>query len=109
MRLCSPFQTAAVLGGFLALTAGAPAGGPAPIRERLEGLVQAFPGTLGVAVRNLETGESFAVNGDARFPTARLIKVAVMLETYHQISEGKFRAETAVTLSESDKAGGEPE
>jgi beta-lactamase class A len=108
MRLRSLFQTAAALGGFLALTAGAPAGGPAPIRERLEGLVRAFPGTLGIAARNLETGESFAVNGDARFPTASLIKVAVMVETYHQIAEGKFRAETAVTLAESDKAGDEP-
>jgi beta-lactamase class A len=108
MRLRSLFQTAAALAGFLALTAGAPAGRPAPIRERLEGLVRTFPGTLGIAVRNLETGESFAVNGDARFPTASLIKVAVMVETYHQIAEGKFRAETAVTLAESDRAGDEP-
>src|SRR5258706_7064407 len=108
MRLRSLFQTAAALAGFLTLLAGAPAGGPDPIRERLEGLVRAFPGTLGIAARNLETGESFAVNGDRRFPTASLIKVAVMVETYHQIAEGKFRAETSVTLAESDKAGDEP-
>jgi len=108
MRLRSRLKTAAVLPGFLALLAGAPAGGPAPIRERLEGVVRAFPGTLGIAVRNLDTGESFAINGDKRFPTASLIKVAVMVETYHQIAESKFRAETAVTLAESDKAGDEP-
>ena len=108
MRLRSVFQTALAVAGFLTLLAAAPAGGPAPIRERLEGLVRAFPGTLGIAAKNLDTGESFAVNGDTRFPTASLIKVAVMVETYHQIAEGKFRAETAVTLAESDKAGDEP-
>jgi beta-lactamase class A len=31
-----------------------------------------------------------------------------MVEAYHQMAEGKFRAETAVTLAESDKAGDEP-
>ena len=108
MRLRCLFQTSAAAAGFLTLLGGAPAGGPAPIRERLESLVRAFPGTLGIAARNLDTGESFAVNGDTRFPTASLIKVAVMVETYHQIAEGKFRAETTVTLAESDKAGDEP-
>src|SRR6266478_1346646 len=105
MRLRSLLQTAAALAGFLTLLAGALASGQSPVRKRLEGLVQAFPGTLGIAVRNLDTGESFAINGDKRFPTASLIKVAVMVETYHQIAEGKFRAETPVTLAESDKAG----
>jgi beta-lactamase class A len=108
MRLRTHLKTAAAAAGFLAVLAGAPSGGPAPIRERLEGLVRAFPGTLGIAVKNLDTGEAFAVNGDQRFPTASLIKVAVMVETYHQMAEGKFRAETSVTLSESDKAGDEP-
>ena len=108
MRHRSLFQTAAAFAGFLPLAAGAPAAGPPPVQKRLERLVRAFPGTLGIAVRNLDTGESFAVNGDARFPTASLIKIAVMVETYHQIAEGKFRAETAVTLAESDKAGDEP-
>jgi beta-lactamase class A len=109
MRLPSLLQTAAAFAGFLGLAAGGPAAGPPPtIQERLEKAVRAFPGVLGISARSLDTGESFAVNGDVRFPTASLIKVAVMVEAYHQIAEGKFRAETAVTLAESDKAGDEP-
>jgi beta-lactamase class A len=108
MRLGSLFQTAGAIAGFLGLAAGAPAAGPPPLQERLEKAVRAFPGILGISARSLDTGESFAVNGDLRFPTASLIKVAVMVEAYHQIAEGKFRAETAVTLAESDKAGDEP-
>ena len=62
---------------------------------------------MGVAVANLDTGESVAVNGDMRFPTASLIKVAVMVEVYHQIAEGKLRRDTSVTLTDADKAGDE--
>ncbi len=108
MRLPSLLRTAGALAGFLSLAADVSAAGPAPVQKRLEKVVRAFPGTLGIAVKNLDTGESFAVNGDVRFPTASLIKVAVMVETYHQIAEGKFGAETAITLAESDKAGDEP-
>ena len=108
MRPPSLLQTAAAFAGFLGLAAGAPAAGPPPLQKSLEEAVRAFPGILGVSARSLDTGESFAVNGNLRFPTASLIKVAVMVEAYHQIAEGKFRAETAVTLAESDKAGDEP-
>ncbi len=91
---------------------GGPQGPPlstAPsVARRIERIVHAFPGTLGVAVRNLGTGEAFAVNGDVRFPTASLIKVAVMVEVYHQMAEGRIPRDKVVTLAESDKAGDEP-
>ena len=93
--------------GMLALALASPSGAQ-PLQQRLEKAVRAFPGTLGIAVKNLDTGESFAVNGDLRFPTASLIKVAVMVETFHRIAEGKLKADTTVTLSDSDKAGDEP-
>ncbi len=85
-----------------------PASGQPAIQKRVDRVVREFPGTLGVAVKNLDTGESFAANGDTRFPTASLIKVAVMVEVHHQVAEGKLRRDTAVTLKESDKAGDEP-
>jgi beta-lactamase class A len=108
MRLRSPFRTGAALAGFLSLAADVPASGPPAIQKRLDRIVREFPGTLGVSVKNLDTGESFAVNGDARFPTASLIKLAVMVEVHHQIAEGKLSRETALTLKESDRAGDEP-
>ena len=40
--------------------------------------VLAFHGEMGVFAKNLDTGETIAVAPDARFPTASLIKVAVM-------------------------------
>ena len=79
----------------------------ASLQTELERTVRAFPGTMGIAVKNLDTGENFAVNGDVKFPTASLIKVAVMVEVYNQIAEGKLRRDIEVALHDSDKAGDE--
>jgi beta-lactamase class A len=62
---------------------------------------------MGISATNLSTGETVAVNGDVRFPTASLIKVAVMVEVYSQIAERKIRRDTTVTLHDADKAGDE--
>jgi beta-lactamase class A len=80
--------------------------GRSPVTH-IERIVREFPGTMGVAVKNLDTGETFAVNGDTRFPTASLIKVAVMVEVYQQIAEEKLGRDRLVTLRDSDKAGDE--
>jgi beta-lactamase class A len=92
MRIPSLIRTAGVLAGFLGLAAGGSAAGPPPFRQKLERAVRGFPAVLGIAVKDLDTGEAFSVNGDKRFPTASLIKAAVMVEAYHRIAEGKFRA-----------------
>jgi beta-lactamase class A len=98
------------LAGFLHAGPAVPKKAPSVpgLQGRLEAAVRGFPGVLGVAVRNLETGESFAVNGDLRFPTASLIKLAVLVEVEHQIAEGKIARDRTVALAESDKAGDEP-
>jgi beta-lactamase class A len=103
-----PSLLGALLAG-LALTGASPASAAdiARIQSRLAEAIAKFRGEMGIAVKNLDTGESFAVAGDKRFPTASLIKVAVMVEVYHQMAEGKFRPDTTVTLRKEDKAGDE--
>jgi beta-lactamase class A len=94
---------------FLAvLLAGALASsGSAGVQARVAAQVQAFHGQMGVYAKNLGTGETIAINPDQRFPTASLIKVAVMAETFRQMSQGKFSKTTPVTLRDSDKVGDE--
>lgn len=79
-----------------------------PLAKRVAARVRAFDGTMGVAAKNLGTGEEVSVNGDVRFPTASLIKVAVMVDTFHQIAQGKLARDTVRPLAESDKVGDEP-
>jgi len=99
----APFLAAALLTS----SAAAASDRTAVLESRISEAVKAFRGEMGVAVVNLDTGESVAVNGDKRFPTASLIKVAVMVEAFHQIAEGKLRPEQTVTLRKEDKAGDE--
>ena len=113
MRLRSLTATVLALAGFLQAATARPAvprkpASVPPLKAGIEAAVRAFPGVMGVAVRNLDTGAAVSVNGDLRFPTASLIKVAVMVEVEHQIGEGKIARDRTVTLADSDKAGDEP-
>lgn len=80
---------------------------PTPIEQELARRIAAFHGEMGFFARNLDTGEMIAVNADRRFPTASLIKVAVMAEVYRQIGLGKIRKDQTVVLHDADKAGDE--
>ncbi|HEY3203266.1 MAG TPA: serine hydrolase [Thermoanaerobaculia bacterium] len=79
----------------------------ASLEKRVEKKIRAFHGEMGISVKNLDTGETLAVDADERFPTASLIKVAVMVEVYHRIAEGTLSRARTVVLKESDKAGDE--
>lgn len=78
-----------------------------PIERRIAERIAGFDGLLGLYAKNLETGETIAVGADVRFPTASLIKVAVMAEVHRQMAVGAFDATTPLTLVAADKAGHE--
>ena len=94
---------AAVGLAVLAIGAGNAPSPEARIAERL----RAFHGEMGIYARNLDGGEAIAVNPDQRFPTASLIKVAVMAEVFRQIDAGKLRRDQVVVLRDADRAGDE--
>jgi beta-lactamase class A len=105
-RTAVPIAAALAASALLA-PAVAASKGAAALEKRLARRIERFPGGLGLAAKNLDTGESFAIRGDARFPTASLIKVAVMVEVYHQMAQGNLRRDTLVTLRDADKVGDE--
>jgi beta-lactamase class A len=78
----------------------------ATLQSRVEEAVRTLRGTMGVAAKNLTTGETVSVNADTPFPTASVIKVAVMVEVFHQMAEGRFKREDTVTLEEAAKVDG---
>ncbi|GAB4462838.1 MAG: hypothetical protein OHK0029_30460 [Armatimonadaceae bacterium] len=63
-------------------------------------------GTLGVAARFLPTGETVLYNEDTVFPTASVIKVAIVAELFTQVAEGQLDSGHAVTVTKEWKAGG---
>ena len=82
------------------------AGPPSPLAVAIQDRADAFHGVLGVAAKNLTTGESVFVNADTRFPTASSIKTAILVEAFRQIGEGKLQRDQIVTLREDEKVGG---
>ncbi len=76
------------------------------LESRLAPLAKAHKGKVAIAVKNLNTGESYYLNADEPMPTASLIKVAVLIETYLQADDGKFKLTDKVTLHDSDKVPG---
>src|SRR5262245_12043893 len=69
-------------------------------------LIDSHHGKVAIAVRHLETGESFDFRSDIPMPTASLIKLSVMIETYQQSAEGIVSLDDRMTLAEADKVPG---
>ena len=78
----------------------------ADLDEAIAPLVKQHKGKVAVAVKNLKTGEEFYLNADEVMPTASLIKLPVMVETYWQANEGKIKLDTMLTLKKADKVQG---
>lgn len=95
--------TVLVVGVLAAWCASA---GAADLEGRLRPLIDAHKGTVAVAVRHLETGESYGYRADEPMPTASLIKVAVMIEAYRQADAGTLDLSEPVTLRDADKVRG---
>jgi beta-lactamase class A len=85
----------------------APIAEPATTLEaRIAPLVKDHKGKVAVAVKNLKTGEEFYLRADEPMPTASLIKLPVMVETYQQAADGKVKLDTTLTLKKEDKVQG---
>ena len=102
-----PYAAGWIVSALLLAAAAPPPDTAATITRRIEEKMKAFHGEIGLFAKDLDTGAMVSVNADQRFPTASLIKVAVMAEVFRQIEAGKLQHGTTVTLKESDKAGDE--
>jgi beta-lactamase class A len=80
--------------------------GEPSLEARLAPLAKEHRGKVTIAVKHLGNGASFYLNADEPMPTASLIKLAVMIETYQQAGEGKVNLSDPVTLHKPDKVPG---
>jgi beta-lactamase class A len=78
----------------------------ARLRARLEGVTADHAGVVGVSIRDLGTGQSVSIRGDEPFPSASLIKVAVLVTLLDEVSQGRIRLDERSTLVTRDRVGG---
>ena len=78
----------------------------ARLHRTLDSLAAAHHGVVGYAVRDLDGGARLSLRGDETFPTASLIKVAVLVTLYDLAEHGQISLDDPVTLLSIDKVGG---
>lgn len=76
------------------------------LRAHLQELASAFPGTMGVTVRDIATGQQISINGDKLFPMASAFKIPILVEVFRQVEAGKFSLDDRVELTADDRTLG---
>jgi beta-lactamase class A len=73
------------------------------LAKHIEGVIKSAKGEVGVAVKHLESGESWAWNADKSFPMASTFKLPILVELMAQVKEGKFSLDDEVSVLKSDQ------
>jgi beta-lactamase class A len=74
--------------------------------DQVKALVSSFRGNVSLYAKNLDTGETYTLNGDQRVRTASTIKIAVMIEAFARVNEGKAKWTDEVVLTKEKKVSG---
>jgi len=75
--------------------------------QKLTSIVESADAIVGVAIKNLVTGEKFFINENEVFPQASSIKIHILAELYHQAEQGKIRLSDVVPLPAAVRVGGD--
>jgi N-acetylated-alpha-linked acidic dipeptidase len=79
---------------------------PAPLQDRVGAVLAGFHGTVSLYAKNLETGDSFERGADDRVRSASTIKLAILVEAFAQVAEGRARWSDPLVLTDAKKAAG---
>ena len=74
--------------------------------QRVRAEVSQFKGKVSLYAKNLDTGETYELGGDERVSTASTIKIAIMVEAFARVSEGKAKWTDELILTKEKKVGG---
>lgn len=78
----------------------------AALRRKLDSIADAHHGVVGYSVIDLETGERINRRGDETFPTASLIKVAILVTVYDLVQKGQLSLDDPLTVLKIDQVPG---
>ena len=73
----------------------------AQLRKKLQPIVSAFQGDVGIYVHHLKTGKTVAINADTIFPTASMIKIPITIGIFNKIEQGRINYDTILTYRDS--------
>ncbi|MFL6208884.1 MAG: serine hydrolase [Pyrinomonadaceae bacterium] len=87
-------------------TATQPSAQTSTLAERVRAETGAFKGKVYIYAKNLDTGATYELNGDDRVKTASTIKLAILVEAFARVAEGRAQWTDELVLTDKKKAGG---
>jgi beta-lactamase class A len=79
---------------------------PASLDALVRAEISPFKGKVFLFAKNLDTGLTYSFNGDERVRTASTIKVAVMIEAFSRVSEGRAKWTDELVLTKAARYSG---
>src|SRR5947207_15979087 len=79
---------------------------PAWLDRRVRDEAAKFEGTVDLYAKNLATGAEYSFGGDERVRTASTIKIAIMIEAFARVAEGKAKWTDDLVLTKAARYGG---
>ena len=79
---------------------------PRTLDDQLAGMVRAHRGKVAVFAQDLATGRTIAIDADREVKTASAIKVAVLVEAFHQVKAGRLALADRVVVEDRAKVTG---
>src|ERR1041385_2641060 len=76
------------------------------LQEELRSVDQHLDGVMGLAVKDLTSGETFFIHGDEIMPQASSIKIAVLANLYLQAQQGKLKLTDEYVVRKEDLVDG---
>lgn len=76
------------------------------LQREIEHISERHDGVLGVAIKDLTSGEEILLNEKLTFPTGSSIKIPVLVELYRQVGEGKYKHTDQRPVTHREKVGG---
>lgn len=80
--------------------------GPRPLQDRVAALARAHRGQVALFARHLETGATVELQPDREVKTASAIKLALLVEAFHQVKAGQLQLADRITMRDEDKVAG---
>ena len=78
----------------------------AALRRKLDSIADAHHGVVGYSIIDLESGQRISRRGDETFPTASLIKVAILVTVYDLVAKGQLSLDDPLTVLKIDQVPG---
>jgi beta-lactamase class A len=74
--------------------------------QSIKAKIAGFPGKVSLYAKNLDTGETYSLDGDQPVRTASTIKLPIMIECYAEESAGKHKLNELLVITAGEKVSG---